>query len=289
LSESTVIRIDAPAKINLTLAILGKRPDGYHELESWVIRIDLCDQLEFRPSNRWSLAVDSRDPDVTSDDNNLVARAATALARHADRSQHAQVTLRKRIPSGAGLGGGSSDAAATLRGLSALWNLNWPDERLVQIAAEIGSDIPCFFGPSSATIRGRGERIEPAVAGWPGWVGLIVPPYKLATADVYRRFSPSRAPSHISLAEIRRMDSHGAQQRGLLLFNDLEPAAFALEPRLAQLRETAQNAGGRAVRMTGSGSCLFSVFDSHQEALTWQRAVQQTIPKIAEVLVVRTL
>lgn len=289
MSVSPVIRLNAPAKINLTLAIHGRRPDGFHELESWVMRIDLCDELEFRVSDRWTLEVESADADVNDDEQNLVARAATLLARHADRSRSASVILRKAIPSGAGLGGGSSDAAATLRGLNTLWNLNFPDERLAEIAAELGSDIPFFFGPPSAVMRGRGERVEPAGDTWHGWVGLIVPPYKLSTAAVYARHRHDLSASHISLAEIRRLGSQGTRNWGLLLFNDLEPAAFALEPRLARLRETAQDAGGRAVRMTGSGSCLFSVFDEHAAALTWQRAVQQTIPKLAKVLVVRTL
>ena len=289
MSESAVIRLDAPAKVNLTLAVLGRRPDGFHELESWVIRINLCDQLEFHSSNRWALHVESDDPAITNDDQNLVTRAAAMLADRAGRPRHAQIVLRKSIPAGAGLGGGSSDAAATLRGLNELWSLNWADDRLAEIGSEIGADVPLFLGPPSAVMRGRGERIEPVENPWRGWVGLILPPYKLATADVYKRYRQDAAASHISLNEIRRLHSPGTRNWGLLLFNDLEPAAFALEPRLARLRETAQNAGGRAVRMTGSGSCLFSVFDGHQDALIWQRAVQQAIPKVARVDVVPTL
>lgn len=275
LSARPTIRIKAPAKINLTLAVLGKRPDGFHELESWVVRIDLCDVLDFSVSDDWTLAVNSRDPAITSDEQNLVSRAASALARHADRPCHARVALTKFIPAGAGLGGGSSDAAATLRGLNQLWNLNWSDDRLAEIAAEIGSDIPFFLGPPSAIMRGRGERIEPAPLSFHGWIGLIIPFFKLATVDVYRRFEMAHQSVHADLCEILALHPRSSRHWAPLLFNDLEPAAFELKPQLAQLRADVQSRGRVPVRMTGSGSCLFSVFDTEREAHAWSAVVKE--------------
>lgn len=275
LSPPPVIRIKAPAKVNLTLAVLGKRPDGFHELESWVVRIDLCDVLDFAASDDWNLSVNSRDPAVTHDEQNLVSRAAAALARHADCPRHARVSLTKFIPAGAGLGGGSSDAAATLRGLNQLWELNWPDERLAGIAAEIGSDIPFFLGPPSAIMRGRGERIEPVPFSFHGWIGLIIPFFNLATADVYRRFEMPHQSIHADLCEILALHQRGSRHWAPLLFNDLEAAAFALKPELAQLRADVQRCGRVPVRMTGSGSCLFSVFDTEREAQAWSAVVKE--------------
>jgi len=275
LSARPTIRIKAPAKINLTLAVLGKRPDGFHELESWVVRIDLCDVLDFAASDDWTLSVNSRDPAVTNDDQNLVSRAAAALARHADRARHAHVSLTKFIPAGAGLGGGSSDAAATLRGLNQLWELNWPDERLAEIAAEIGSDIPFFLGPPSAIMRGRGERIEPAPFSFQGWIGLIIPFFNLATADVYRRFDMTHPTVHADLCEIMALHQRSSRLWAPLLFNDLETAAFGLKPQLAQLRADVQARGRVPVRMTGSGSCLFSLFDREREAQAWSVVVKE--------------
>lgn len=274
LSARPTIRIKAPAKINLTLAVLGKRPDGFHELESWITRIDLCDVLEFSASDDWSLHVNSRDPAVTNDEQNLVSRAAAGLARHARHPRHARVSLTKFIPAGAGLGGGSSDAAATLRGLNQLWSLDWPDERLREIAAEIGSDVPFFLGPPSAIMRGRGERIEPTPFSFQGWIGLIIPYFKLATADVYRRFEMAQQPVRAHLCEILALHQRSIRHWAALLFNDLEAAAFALEPRLERLRADVERRGGAPVRMTGSGSCLFSVFDTEREAQAWSAVVK---------------
>ncbi len=275
MSARSTIRIKAPAKINLTLAVLGKRPDGFHELESWVVRIDLCDVLDFAASDDWSLAVNSRDPAVTNDEQNLVSRAAAALARHAERPRTAHISLTKFIPAGAGLGGGSSDAAATLRGLNQLWGLNWPDERLAEIAAELGSDVPFFLGPPSAVMRGRGERIEPAPFDFQGWIGLIIPFFNLGTADVYRRFDMAHQVVHADLCEILALHQRSTRQWAPLLFNDLEPAAFGLKPQLAQLRADVQSRGRVPVRMTGSGSCLFSVFDTEREAQAWSVVVKE--------------
>ena len=177
-SSERVVELSAPAKVNLTLAVLGRRPDGYHELESWVVLVQWHDLLEFTGRAGFSLEVTGASATVPADESNLVWRAAAALAREAGRGLDAAITLRKQIPVGAGLGGGSSDAAATLHGLNALWELGWTPQQLLPVAAELGSDVPLFLERGGAAIlRGRGEQVEQAAGRWKGWLVVVVPPY----------------------------------------------------------------------------------------------------------------
>lgn len=282
----------APAKANLTLAVLGRRPDGYHDIESWVVMLGWYDRLTFRESTGLSLTVDGRQDGLPAAESNLVWRAAVALAKAAGLEAKAAIGLEKDIPIGAGLGGGSSDAAATLLGLTRLWRLAWPVERLLPVAAELGSDVPVFLRPGAAVIRGRGEDVERLSTGWQGWLAVILPPYPVATAAVYERwtiggFAACAKPP----AERRpwRRGSMGGRELAALLFNDLEGPAFAVEPRLQGLHGLLDGLDGRRVRMTGSGSALFTVFDTEAEALAWSRRAGEQLGGQAEVRVVPTV
>jgi len=259
--------LSAPAKINLTLRIVGRRPDGFHELESWVALVDLCDRLHFSMESG-GVFVRCDDRAVPSDESNLVARAAAALAAHGAQGG-ASIRLKKRIPIAAGLGGGSSDAAATLRGLNELWALGWPAERLAAIGAEVGSDVPVFVAGRQAVMRGRGEIVTPLARGWDGWVVLVVPPFGVSTREVYaglraEDFAGER-PTPESLVGLN------AAELSERLFNDLEPAAFRISPKLGHLRAFLSEETGRRVRMSGSGSTLLSIFDEREAAAAWQR------------------
>lgn len=280
----------APAKINLTLAVLGRRPDGFHEIESWVMPVDLCDCLRLAISETASLQVQGNAGDVPADERNLAWTAMTKLAEAAGREPNVRIELDKRIPVGGGLGGGSSDAAAALIGLNMLWELGWPRQRLADIAADVGSDVPLFLLNGSAILRGRGERVEPAAEGRRRWIVLVVPPFSLSTPDVYRRHAematPSRRPADRVWQGASRLD---AAQLSARLFNDLERAAFDLEPRLASLHAALCAAGDRPARMTGSGSCLFAVFDEEEEARCWARNAMEVSHDVGQVHVVRTL
>ncbi|MEK6643369.1 MAG: 4-(cytidine 5'-diphospho)-2-C-methyl-D-erythritol kinase [Planctomycetota bacterium] len=262
------MQLKTPAKINLSLAIRGRRPDGFHEIESWITPIALYDTLTFAESSNWQLAIRPAHPTVAADETNLIAKAAHALATEAGRSCHAHVTLDKCIPVGAGLGGGSSDAAATLLALNTLWNLNWPIARLTTIAAALGSDVRLFLDPRPVIVRGRGEILDLLPSSWQGWIALIIPSFALSTVDVYRRHSRLSQPIHGDhkpwLASSRPADELAPH-----LFNDLEPAAFDLEPRLRTLHADLNTIDGRPVRMTGSGSCLFTIFDAKSDAERW--------------------
>lgn len=259
----TAVRLEAFAKVNLSLVVLGRRTDGFHELDTVFQTVDLADTLSFEPAPELALTIDA---DLPVDDGNLVIRAARALAAEAGIVPGAAIRLEKRIPWGAGLGGGSADAAATLLGLTALWGVSVPGRRLLSIAAALGSDVPFFLYGGCARGTGRGERIEP-MPDPPGVaIVLLVPPFGLATPDVYRRL---RAPALTAGEGPTNLLGSGpgpAPDR-----NDLEPAAESVRPEVRAIRESLRSAGAVRARLSGSGSAVFGIFDdagSAQEALS---------------------
>lgn len=191
-----MIRLRAPAKLNLYLRVVGKRPDGYHELETVFERIDLADELTFEPEPH-GLRLTCDDPALPCDETNLVLQAARLLQRASGVRRSAHFHLTKRIPIAAGLGGGSSDAAATLRGLNTLWQLGWDRARLMELAAQVGSDAPFFLLDSPWAIgRGRGEVLEPVPAAASLLHVVVVPEERLSTREVFESLdSPRRVAS----------------------------------------------------------------------------------------------
>ncbi len=274
-----VITLRAPAKLNLSLAVLGRRPDGFHELESLLVPVDLADTLSLRadgpPGIRLAvsfgglLASPRGRPlarDVPTDAANLVVKAAAALAAAAGIEPALEIELVKRIPSGAGLGGGSSDAAAVLRGAAAAWQLDWPRERLAELGAGIGSDVPWFFADTAAIAAGRGERILAAPPLPPLFAVIACPTAGLSTAAVYRacRPEPERAGDAAALAEtLAAGDLRGALP---LLHNSLEAPARSLCDEINRLLDNLETAGGLCPRLTGSGSGCFTLCRTEAEA-----------------------
>ncbi|NBW95413.1 MAG: 4-(cytidine 5'-diphospho)-2-C-methyl-D-erythritol kinase, partial [Planctomycetia bacterium] len=201
-----MITIQAPAKLNLSLAVLARRPDGFHEIESLMVPVTLHDTLLVRagPAGDVRLAVrfggrllhPEATPlarDVPHDHTNLVVRAVRLLAAEAGEARGLEVELVKEIPSGAGLGGGSSDAAAALVGAARLWGIDWPRERLADLAARLGSDVPFFLVGGPAIASGRGERLERVDGLPPLWAVVACPGAGLSTAAVYARCTPAAA------------------------------------------------------------------------------------------------
>lgn len=282
------IHCRAPGKVNLTLAVLSRREDGFHELESWVVPIDLCDRLQLSPADALSLRLIGDEKGAPPGPENLVWRAAEAMARAVGREPNVAITLEKMIPAGTGLGGGSSDAAATLLGLNRLWELGWSMEQLSPVAEALSSDVPLFLTGQSAIVRGRGERIETMPRAWQGWLVLIVPPFRLSTAVVYREWSRTAATGRVPAAPWTTLP---CPSESLLdqLFNDLEPAAFRVEPKLALLHAALDGLKGRAVRMSGSGAALFTLFDDPAEAETWRRAAEALVPAGTMLRVISTV
>ncbi len=230
------VEILAPAKLNLYLEILGKRPDGYHEIETLMVAVNLHDRLTFAddPSGAVTLLCD--DPKLPTGGGNLVVKAAERLKAATGCSKGASIGLNKVIPAEAGLAGGSSDAAATLVGLDRLWGLNTPADRLGSVAAEVGSDVAFFLQGSAAVCRGRGEQVEPISLKGPLHFVLVCPPVGVSTADVYMNLTPPDRPRSIG-AVIEALDHGGPAELGRSLFNRLQPTAESIRPALTRVRD----------------------------------------------------
>jgi 4-diphosphocytidyl-2-C-methyl-D-erythritol kinase len=269
-----VYRADCPAKLNLFLEVLGRRPDGYHELATVMAPVDLCDTLEVRPARRFSLEVEGSElPGV-----NTVEKAWRAAARQC-RVPAVRVRLVKRIPAGSGTGGGSSDAAAMIEALDLLFDLGLDR---AAAAAEVGSDVAFFLGGGPALCTGRGELVAPlgraprlhAVLVWPG--------FPLSTAEVYRRVRQFLTrPRRDVIDFLNRFGRGRPEDLGRALFNRLEAAAFDLRPDLAALRRRLARRGFLGTRMTGSGSALFGLCASRAEAARLAKRIRGDEPGAA--------
>ncbi len=253
----------APAKLNLTLEIVAKRPDGYHAVESLMVPVDLADELEFRDAEELSLTCD--EPTIPTDGRNLVLKAAEALRRTTGSRRGAAIHLRKRIPHEAGLGGGSSDAATTLLALNEIWGLNLPPADLATVAAEIGSDVAFFLARSAAWCTGRGEIVEAESTGAAIDVVIVKPPVGLSTKEIYGRVS---VPAH----PVDGTPARGALRTGDLdalgraLFNRLQAPAFAVAPAVESLHRELAAFGPPGCQLSGSGSALFALCRDALEA-----------------------
>lgn len=273
------IRILAPAKINLGLAVLGRRSDGYHEIATLFQTVSLCDRLVLRRRFR---GIRVRCPALPGlGDANLAHRAAELFFRETGIAGGVDIGLEKRIPAGGGLGGGSSDAAAVLLGCCRIHDLRPGTGRLQQWAARLGSDVPFFLEGGAAIGTGRGEMIQP-LEPWPGSAAALIylAPEGLSTAEVYRRLDPGgltagRGPLTILLARWREGD---ARRLGGTLFNDLEPAAFSLAPHLAEVKMALRRAGAAGALLCGSGSSVVGIFAGAAEAARGSRLLSGRFP-----------
>ena len=283
--------IAAPAKFNLFLEIRSKRPDGYHDLESLMAAVDLFDTLELRATGTGEIALTCDPPTLSTGPDNLVYKAAAALREAAKRpTLGAEIRLTKRIPAQAGLGGGSSDAAAALVGLNRIWNLGLTREELVAIAASIGSDVAFFLTLPAAWCTGRGEQVTPEQTAGAFHFVLVCPPVGLGTAGVYKRLAVPEKP--LDGSAVRRAYRSGdAEALGRALFNRLEEPAFALEPLVGRIRRRLGGLGPCGALMSGSGSAVFAVCRDRTHAVQVAGAFQDARPADepeSRVLVVRS-
>jgi 4-diphosphocytidyl-2-C-methyl-D-erythritol kinase len=267
------VTIFAPAKLNLFLEVLAKRPDGYHDLETLMVAIDWCDTLRLsardddrlRFTARWAIQGAYHCGDLPLGAENIVVRALEKMRQVAGVARGANMELIKRIPSAAGLGGASSDAAAAIAGANILWDLKWSPQKLADIAADLGSDIPFFLGAPVAVCRGRGEIIEPLDGLPPLDVVVVRPPEGLSTPAVYKRCHPADRPASSAplLAAWRRGDFAGV---GRALTNRLEEPAARLSPWIGRLRESFAREPCYGYQMSGSGSSYFGICKSAAHA-----------------------
>lgn len=257
----------APAKINLGLHVLRKRPDGYHDIETVFHRIDWADTITVARAD--TLTLTCSDPTLPTDADNLCMQAARHLAAAFDVTEGAQMHLDKRVPVGAGLGGGSSDAAAALQALTDLWDLPATPDDLHALAVRIGSDVPFFLlDTPAACATGRGERLTPLMIDGAPFrlkhpVLVVVPPVSVATPDAYERVTPRDA-GRRSVCDV--VASGAVEQWRDLLRNDFEaPIADAYAP-VAEVRSLLREHGAAYVSLSGSGAAVYGIFTTATQA-----------------------
>ena len=246
----------APAKLNLFLHVVGRRPDGYHLLQSVFRLIDRADRLRFRVRDDGRIVRVSELAGV-GPESDLVVRAARALQQASGTALGADIDVEKHIPMGGGLGGGSSDAATALLVLDALWNLRLGREKLAAIGLALGADVPFFVRGENAWVEGIGEVLRP-IALEPAWYLVLVPPVGVPTPVAFA------APELTRDTEALKMEDFSAHSRGTTLKNDLEPVVAARFPEVARHLEWLRRHG--QARMTGSGGCVFAAYASREAA-----------------------
>lgn len=251
--------------MNLALEVLGKRGDGYHEIATVLQAVDLFDRLTMETADILSLHAD--DPELPTDDGNLVMRAARLLQKTAGIEKGARLRLQKRIPVAAGLGGGSSDAAATLLGLNRLWGLRWPRARLHELAVELGMDVPFFLGTGRAVARGRGERLQ-ALPGGGGYALVLVNPRTpLSTREVYGRVPAGwHAEPTGTERVIEALRRRNVAALAAALTNNLERVVEPVLPVIGRMKAALLAAGALGAIMSGSGPTVFGLARSLDHA-----------------------
>ena len=260
----STITLPAFAKINLTLRVLAKRADGYHDLDTIFQTVSLHDTIELSLIDQPHLILSCNDRSLPLGEDNLVIRAAQALQDRFSSSKGARIHLEKRIPVQAGLGGGSSDAAVTLVGLTRLWDLIATKEDLMAIASQLGADVPLFLLGGTARGTGSGDKLEPLVDGAEKFLLIIKPNANVNTSDAYKALDQRSLTTHNSKTILSSSIAKQVFDRTDLasLTNDFEVVAFDLAPETRRAKAALLKAGANAALLAGSGSAVFGIFDS---------------------------
>lgn len=260
----------APAKINLSLRVQGKREDGYHNVDILMAKLDLADELEFNNSRTTTLLCDA--PGVPSDESNLVVKAIREFEKVYGRKAKQRIILTKRIPHGAGLGGGSADAAITLQAVNEGLGTNYDMSELSAMAAAVGSDVPFFLNPVISRCTGRGEIVEPVpeLAGWSSPVVLLKPQFGVSTPGAYKGMSGARRMKGVP---------YGPQMAdGIRFANDLERSVFNKFPILGMMKLwLLEQPGVRVALMSGSGSTIFALTETPEQAQAIAEAAREQL------------
>ena len=267
------IEFNAAAKVNLALEVLGRRADGYHEVVTVMQAVELSDRVVLDDVE--SLELRTTAPGIPTDASNLALRAALALRKAAGVDRGVRITLDKRIPVAAGLGGGSTDAAAALLGLNRLWGLRWPIARLEEVAVTLGMDVPFFLRGGVGFATGRGEKLE-RMRGMALALVLVNPRYASSTAAAYGRMVPAmytdgaRARTVVAALRARRVERVARN-----LYNGLEAAVAPVQPEIERMKAALRAAGALGVLMSGSGPTVFGIARSLDHARQIQRRVRR--------------
>lgn len=281
----TRVALSSPSKINLFLEVLGRRDDGYHEIRSLVVLTELCDTvtLERRGSG---ITVGVTNPQVPLGRENLCHRAAELLLRHCGLAAGVSIWIEKRIPVAGGMGGGSSNAAATLWGLNLLYDLGRPREELMRLGGELGSDVPLFFSRGVAFLSGRGERVEELPPLPPRWVVIANPGIEISTASIYRRLRLPLTSEEAGI-RIRLLVESGREEAAFSsCFNRLEEVVLNVYPEVAALKQRLSLLGASPVLVSGSGPTVFGVMKGSDVA---RQAASSLVESGIRAIACRTL
>jgi len=261
--NKTSLTLPSFAKINWSLRILGKRPDGYHEVLTVLQTVSLRDKLTFKLRDDGQILVSSDDPAVPSDDTNLVVRAARALRKHLQSLTGAEITLTKRIPAQGGLGGASSNAAVALLALNALWSGDLNRDELKLIARDLGADVPFFLTGGRSIAIGTGTIVKSVHDQPKQHLIVITPKAKVSTATAYASLNSASLTTSdaASILSSSLADVLSADSRQWPLSNDFERVIFEIEPEIERAKAALLDAGARGALLAGSGSSVFGVFD----------------------------
>jgi 4-diphosphocytidyl-2-C-methyl-D-erythritol kinase len=280
------MRVNAHAKLNLSLRVLAREASGFHQIETIFCALDLADEIDIELAGD-IITLDVATPageqpvDLGPTDRNLAVRAVVAFEEHAGIASGVRIHLLKRIPHGAGLGGGSSDAAAVLRALNTLHGDPLSADDLLQVGGRIGSDVPFFLsGAALALAWGRGHRVVPLRALPQRTVLLAIPPDRVPTADAYAALSHHRGHTWCAPAAIVPVDVAGWTDVERIAHNDFEEVVFMRLPRQHALRAALAEAGASPARLTGTGSAVFGVFETEQDCTRARQIVTERFPDV---------
>jgi len=268
------IELEARAKINLALDVLGEREDGYHEVDMIMQEVELHDTITIE-SGRGGFVLVCDNPELRLDETNLVYRAWELMRERYDGDASVIVEIEKRIPIAAGLAGGSTDAAAMLIGLNRLWNLMLDDDTLMSIAKQIGSDVPFFIKGGAARATGRGEVITPIEGIEPHWAVLVNPGQPISTRYVYDHVTANGGIPMDELVDLLSVNSPKAYH---LMVNQLETVSFEALPMLRTIVEEVRQTGALAAMMSGSGPTVFGIYETAEEARAAFRHLEGRYP-----------
>ena len=285
------LKFKTPAKVNLGLHVHGKREDGFHELETIFQMVSLFDDVELELLSS-GIKLECDTPGIPTDDTNLVCKAALLLRKsYQVEGKGVSIRLKKKIPFGAGLGGGSGNAAGVLMGLNRLWDLNIKREKLFTLAAELGSDVPFFLTSPCALGKGRGERLKVLEPCSKFQVLLVFPGFPIATSWVYQnlRLKLTKRPNNISILR-KNLSLSDITSLGSQLYNDLESVVIQKFPEVKVVKDELWAWGALGVLLSGSGSAVFGIFDDPEKAQVacaslngdWERVVTETIESFTE-------
>jgi len=259
------LTLKSPAKINLSLEVLKKREDGYHQIFSLMQAVDLCDELILQKREK-GVVIRCDHPDCPSDESNLAFQAASMLLEEEKIDEGVSIHIKKKIPISAGLGGGSSNAALTLKGINQLFKLQLSDRKLHALACRIGSDVPFFLYSAQALIKGRGEEIEPINMYGDYWLILVCPHFKVSTKWAYQnvKISLTKRGKEVNL---KNLENRSLFFKALPSFgNDLEEVVSKRHPVIQKIKESLKNSGALKSSMSGSGPTVYGVFDRKPQA-----------------------